>query len=69
MVSVGRHPNIELLTYSEVESDVNTRRYFGQAKLQHYFSDPFFAFGLTALEHDPEPDSAVRGCRELEINE
>jgi putative salt-induced outer membrane protein YdiY len=39
--------------YGEVDSEVNTRRLGGSAKLQHYLSDRFFVYGRTGGLHDP----------------
>lgn len=39
--------------YGEVESETNTRRVGGSARLQHYWSDRFYSFALGTLEHEP----------------
>ena len=39
--------------YGEVESEVNTRRIRGAAKLQHYLNERAYLFGQTGAEYDP----------------
>lgn len=39
--------------YSEVESQVNTRRLRSSVRLQHYVADRWYVYGVTAAEHDP----------------
>ena len=39
-------------SYGEADSQVNVRRYFGQARYEQHLSERVFAYGMTNLEHD-----------------
>jgi len=38
--------------YGEVESEVNTRRYFAEADFQYHIKERFYTYTATSLEHD-----------------